>query len=243
MKSFFLLITVLLGGSFTSLAHAQTRTIYLNTDEIAQVRTALGIATKVLLNDNPTSAPIIGDLGAFRIEAIDKGYAVKPLRFGAKTNFFITTKDQSYIVKLTTVMQDQADYVAYLVSREKKMSSQAIQYKEYKKIKKENELILITRKIGKTDDSHLIIEFSLNSSSEQQAKFENFKVKQGKSYRTIQSLILSHKWMTPDKPISGWLTLNKADLSTGLPLTIEVQTKTPNRYLAFEIPKEVLWIR
>jgi Conjugal transfer protein len=241
VKKIIIIIIALLLALYTDYAAARTRTIVVSTDQVADVRTALGIATKVLLEENPTNSPIIGDMGAFRIEAIDKGYAIKPLRYGAKTNFFITTKDRSYIVRLTTVLQDQADYVVYLVPKNSDQLEMSVQYKNYKKIKKENELILILKRIGKTSDGFIIFEFSLNSATEEKASFEKFKIKQGKSYKTIHNLILSHRWMTPDRPISGWMTVRLDDLDRGLPLTIEMQTSKQNRYLKLEIPKELLW--
>lgn len=241
MKFLVIIILLTIFALSAEYASARTRTIVVGVDQVADVRTALGIATKVLLEENPTAAPIIGDMGAFRIEAIDKGYAIKPLRYGAKTNFFITIKDRSYIVRLTTTIQDQADYVVYIVPRIQTKPEASVQYKEFKKIRKENELMLITKKVGKTSDGYIVIEFSLNSSSEQRASFEKFKIKQGKSYRTIHSLILSHRWMTPDKPISGWMTIRLDDLDLGLPLMIEVQTKDQNKFLKMDIPKEVLW--
>jgi hypothetical protein len=241
MKFLMIIILLAIFALTAEYASARTRTIVVGVDQVADVRTALGIATKVLLEENPTAAPIIGDMGAFRIEAIDKGYAIKPLRYGAKTNFFISIKDRSYIVRLTTTIQDQADYVVYIVPRTQTKPEASVEYKEYKKIKKENELIFITKKIGKTSDGYIILEFSLNSSSEQRASFEKFNIKQGKSYRTIHSLILSHRWMTPDKPISGWMTIRLDDLDSGLPLMIEVQTKDQNKFLKMDIPKEVLW--
>ena len=241
MKFLIILLLAAIFALSAEYASARTRTIVVGVDQVADVRTALGIATKVLLEENPTAAPIVGDLGAFRIESIDKGYAIKPLRYGAKTNFFISLKDRSYIVRLATTMQDQADYVVYLVPRLSAKVEASVQYRDYKKIKKENELILITKKVGKTIDGYIIIEFSLNSTIEQRASFEKFKIKQGKSYKTIHSLILSHRWMTPDKPISGWMTIRLNDLDTGLPFVVEVQTKDQNKFLKMEIPKEVLW--
>ena len=241
MKFLIILLLAAIFALSAEYASARTRTIVVGIDQVADVRTALGIATKVLLEENPTAAPIVGDLGAFRIESIDKGYAIKPLRYGAKTNFFISLKDRSYIVRLATTIQDQADYVVYLVPRLSAKVEASVQYRDYKKIKKENELILITKKVGKTIDGYIIIEFSLNSTIEQRASFEKFKIKQGKSYKTIHSLILSHRWMTPDKPISGWMTIRLDDLDLGLPLIIEVQTKDQNKFLKMEIPKEVLW--
>lgn len=241
MKFLMIIILLAIFALSAEYASARTRTIVVGVDQVADVRTALGIATKVLLEENPTAAPIIGDMGAFRIEAIDKGYAIKPLRYGAKTNFFISIKDRSYIVRLTTTIQDQADYVVYIVPRVQTKPEASVQYKEFKKIKKENELIFITKKIGKTSDGYIILEFSLNSSSEQRASFEKIKIKQGKSYRTIHSLILSHRWMTPDKPILGWMTIRLDDLDSGLPLMIEVQAKDQNKFLRMDIQKEVLW--
>lgn len=246
MKALIILIIALVLGLFADYANARTRTIVVGVDQVADVKTALGIATKVLLEENPTASPIIGDMGAFRIESIDKGYAIKPLRYGAKTNFFISTKERSYIVRLMTTVQDQADYVVYLLptkSADSVAKSKSVIYKDYKRIKKENELILILKKIGKTSDGYIILEFSLNSASEQMASFEKFKIKQGKAYKTIHNLILSHRWMTPDKPISGWMTIKMTDLDSYLPLAIEIQTKDINSFLRLEIPKEVLWLK
>ena len=109
-----LIILAILLVSNSVFALNKSRKIETNNDEVSEVKTALGIATKVILPENPNLPPIIGDMGAFRVESIDKGYAIKPLRYGAKTNLFISTDSRSYSVKLLIVNQDSADYIVYL---------------------------------------------------------------------------------------------------------------------------------
>lgn len=214
----------------------KSRKIITANDEVSEVKTALGIATKILLPENPNAAPIIGDLGAFRIELIDKGYAIKPLRYGAKTNLFISTVTRPYTVKLVLVNQDTADYIVYLSSKDVK--SEIVLWRDFKRKAKSEYFTIEFKRIGKTKEGYIILEFNLKSKVKQDIEPDWFSVRQGKSRKIINSLILSSREIDTDKPVNGAINLNVQDLDKELPLVFELKYQDG---LKLEIPKEFLW--
>jgi hypothetical protein len=215
----------------------KSRKIETNNDEVSEVKTALGIATKVILPENPNLPPIIGDMGAFRVESIDKGYAIKPLRYGAKTNLFISTDSRSYSVKLLIVNQDSADYIVYLAPKEIKTKNQIV-WRDFKRKAKSDAFSIETKRIGKSKDGFVVLEFSLTSKMKNFIEPEWFWLKQGKESKSIHSLIFSSREIDSDKPIVAALTLDRRDLSSELAAVIEIKYREG---LRLEIPKEFLW--
>ncbi len=217
----------------------KSRKIETNNDEVSEVKTALGIATKVILPENPNLPPIIGDMGAFRVESIDKGYAIKPLRYGAKTNLFISTDSRSYSVKLMIVNQDSADYIVYLVPKEIKTKNQIV-WRDFKRKVKSETFSIETKRIGKSKDEFVVLEFSLTSKMKNFIEPDWFWLKQGKESKSIHSLIFSSREIDSDKPIVAALTLDRRNLSSELAAVIEIKYREG---LRLEIPREFLWIK
>ena len=232
-----LIILAILLLSNSVFALNKSRKIETNNDEVSEVKTALGIATKVILPENPNLPPIIGDMGAFRVESIDKGYAIKPLRNGAKTNLFISTDSRSYSVKLLIVNQDSADYIVYFVPKEIKSNNQIVWRDFNRKVKSET-FSIETKRIAKSKDGFVILEFSLTSKTKNFIEPEWFWLKQGKESKSIHSLIFSSREIDSDKPIVAALTLDRRDLSLELAAVIEIKYREG---LRLEIPKEFLW--
>lgn len=230
-----IILTLILSTS--AFALNKSRKIETTSDEVSEVKTALGIATKVILPENPNLPPIIGDMGAFRVESIDKGYAIKPLRPGAKTNLFISTDSRSYSVKLLIVNQDAADYIVYLVPREIRSSNQIV-WRDFKRKAKSETFTIETKRIGKTKDGFVVLEFILNSKTKNFIEPEWFWLKQGKESKSIHSLIFSSREIESDKPVTAALTLDRRDLSTELAANIEIKYREG---LRLEIPREFLW--
>ena len=154
-------ILALIFVSSSSFALNKSRKIETHADEVSEVKTALGIATKIILPENPNLPPIIGDMGAFRVESIEKGYAIKPLRSGAKTNLFITTESRTYSVKLVIVNQESADYIVYLLPKDIKTNSDIV-WRDFKRKIKSESLVVETKRIGKAKDGFVILEFQIN---------------------------------------------------------------------------------
>ncbi len=232
-----LIILAILLVSNSVFALNKSRKIETNNDEVSEVKTALGIATKVILPENPNLPPIIGDMSAFRVESIDKGYAIKPLRYGAKTNLFISTDSRSYSVKLLIVNQDSADYIVYLVPKELKTKNQIV-WRDFKRKVKSETFSIETKRIGKSKDGFVVLEFSLTSKMKNFIEPEWFWLKQGKESKSIHSLIFSSREIDSDKPIVAALTLDRRDLSSELAAVIEIKYREG---LRLEIPKEFLW--
>ncbi len=215
----------------------KSRKIETSNDEVSEVKTALGIATKVILPENPNLPPIIGDMGAFRVESIDKGYAIKPLRYGAKTNLFISTDSRSYSVKLLIVNQESADYIVYLVPKEIKTKNQIV-WRDFKRKVKSETFSIETKRIGKSKDGFVVLEFSLTSKMKNYIEPEWFWLRQGKESKSIHSLIFSSREIDSDKPVVAALTLDRRDLSSELTAVIEIKYREG---LRLEIPREFLW--
>ena len=232
-----LIILAILLVSNSVFALNKSRKIETNNDEVSEVKTALGIATKVILPENPNLPPIIGDMSAFRVESIDKGYAIKPLRYGAKTNLFISTDSRSYSVKLLIVNQDSADYIVYLVPKELKTKNQIV-WRDFKRKVKSETFSIETKRIGKSKDGFVVLEFSLTSKMKNFIEPEWFWLKQGKESKSIHSLIFSSREIDSDKPVVAALTLDRRDLSSEMAAVIEIKYREG---LRLEIPKEFLW--
>lgn len=232
-----LIIVLILLISNSTFALNKSRKIQTNNDEVSEVKTALGIATKIILPESPTMPPIIGDIGAFRIESIDKGYAVKPLRSGAKTNLFISTDSRSYSVKLIIVSQDSADYIVYLTSKENIDRSQ-ISWRDFKRKIKSSDLRIETKRVGKTKDGFIVLEFTIFSNSKNYIDPEWFYISQGRDSKQIHSLIFSSREVDSDKPVSAALTIDKRNLSSELPATFELKYRDG---IKLEINREFLW--
>lgn len=231
------MILIMILASSSAFALSKSRRITTSNDEVSEVKTALGIATKVILPENPNSPPIIGDMGAFRVESIDKGYAIKPLRYGAKTNLFINTDSRSYSVKLSVANQDMADYIVYLSSKDINIKNQIVWRDFKRKIKSEN-ISIETKRIGKSKDGFVILEFLLTSKMKNFIEPEWFWLKQGNESKTIHSLILSSREIDSDKSVVAALTLDPRDLSSELSAILEIRYRQGAN---LEIPREFLW--
>lgn len=231
------IILAILFASTSVFALNKSRKIETSNDEVSEVKTALGIATKVILPETPNLPPIIGDMGAFRVESIDKGYAIKPLRYRAKTNLFISTDSRSYSVKLLIVNQDSADYIVYLVPKEIKTKNQIV-WRDFKRKVKSETFSIETKRIGKSRDGFVVLEFSLTSKMKNYIEPEWFWLKQGKDSKSIHSLIFSSREIDSDKPVVAALTLDSRDLSSELAAVIDIKYREG---LHLEIPKEFLW--
>src|SRR5690348_14383823 len=79
----------------------RVRKVYLKRDDIALVRTAVGIATLIQVPDRPTSV-VLGDTNAFKVEYLENAITLKPLSRSAKSNLYIYTDARRFNVSLIT---------------------------------------------------------------------------------------------------------------------------------------------
>ncbi|GIL16315.1 MAG: hypothetical protein BroJett040_00660 [Oligoflexia bacterium] len=224
---------------FTIASESRSRKIESQDDEVSIVKTSLGIATKIILPENPTSQPIIGDIGAFRIEPIENGYAVKPLRVGARTNLFISTSVKTYSVKLITVGQEDADYITYLYPKHLRVLS-GVWWRDFRRKVKSEFLTLETRRIGHSPDGYIHLEVYLKSYSEVWLKPDWFWIFQGSQSCSIHSLMMSSKKVDSDRQTLISMSISQKELLREMPLVFEVKYQDG---IKLEVPRELLWRR
>lgn len=218
--------------------YSNVKKIEVKVDELTTIHTAVGIATIIQLPE-PIQGVIIGDLGAFKIEYLDKAITIKPLRFGAKTNLYITTQTRRFNVRLVAQNQDSSDYVVYLSAKEQKEKS-VITWREFKRSAKTNSLSVELKRIGRTKDGFLLVDFLLKSLDVEKIKIdpESLWLNQGKDSKIINGLFLSSEYVDDKNPLQIVMTLNQNDLISEIPATIELKGMNS---ISIEIPKEALW--
>lgn len=239
MNRYFIIVSIYLWSfllSQTSFAHIKT--IFPKNDEIILVKTSLAIATMIQFPDSTSvQFPIIGDQSAFRIETIDKGITIKPLRYGAKTNLYLFTNKTRYNFRLITAGQEQADYILYIKSSE---NTDSLNWKVIEKSAANKELKLTLHRVAVTKDNKILLDLSLIAVNlDTKISPENIWVYQDKESKLINALFLSDKVTNQRRPIQIGIALSKNDLKEGKSLQIAIKTKESN--LSLDVPREVLW--
>ncbi len=235
----FLLFVILMNGH-TVIRASTIKTVELETDQVAKVQTALGIATILQTPDRPVSV-VLGDQDSFKMEYLDKGVAIKPLHQKAETNLYIFTESRRFDVRIHTGKSETADYVVYLKPKSAKENfslktcQDKIQFEEFVftcqrfGLAKQNVLIEFTIEIGSKDPK---------DSRELYFKPDWLWVKQGKNVRPIEQIFLSDKKVAFKRPIKGVIQLLRKDLNSSDGLIIELKNQQIKQ-ISFR--KERLW--
>jgi len=231
------IIFILLFVSHVAWASNRVKSLKVAIDELALIHTAVGIATIIQLPEAVESV-IIGDQGAFKVEYLDKAITIKPLRFGARTNLYVTTHTRRYNVRLETRSQDSSDYVVYLAPKVLNEDG-TIKWREFARSVSANGLTVETKRIGKTKDGFVVLEFTLKSNEDQKIKPDWFYLRQGKDQKVIHSLFLSSVDLSEKSPISSVITINTRDLVSEVPATMVLKYKLSK--LSIDLSREVLW--
>lgn len=236
MIRYFLFIPVyLLFVSLTSLAHV--RNVFPKNDEIILVKTSIAIATIIQFPDSTSvQMPIIGDQSGFRIETLDKGITIKPLRQNAKTNLYLFTDKKRYNFRLVTATQDQADYILYIKSASQ---SSDVKWKEINKTSSNSNLTLTVARISKSKDQTIVLDCILKSKTNFSISAENLWIFQERESKVINSIFLPDKTVSKVSPFMFAMAISKNDLKEGK--NIEVAFKNKLNFLSVEISKKVLW--
>jgi hypothetical protein len=220
-------------------ATTRVRRVSLAIDEIATVRTALGIATIIQVPDRPNSV-VVGDLEAFKVEYLDQAITIKPLRRGVKSNLYVYTDYRRFNVQLVNSGDESADYVVYLENQKPKSADakSALVWTSFKGRLTSDSLTLEIKRLGHAKNGVLIAEFQINGSKREAIKPEWIWVKQDGVTRPIQNLFLSNLEVKPGGSIQGVLQIQRSDIDTAKPLRIEFRRKKTS-YLT--IPKVSSW--
>lgn len=235
-----IVFTILL-SLFPLLSWARVRTVEVKKDQIVTVRTALGVATIIQVPDRPTSL-VVGDQTAFKVEYLDQAITIKPLHGGARSNLYIYTEYRRFNVQLVTTVEVSADYVVYLESQNAKPAIKAKTSNEgwraYKNFLRNDSLTLETKRISKSPDGSLFVEFEVLGNTNEKFKPEWLWLTQNGKPKPIQGIALSSQEFKASRPIKGLLQILEKDINRNQALRIELRRKKTS-YLT--IPSEVAW--
>lgn len=248
-----LAVVSLLFASVPLEASTRVRHVQVKGDQIVVVRTALGVATIIQVPDKPNSV-IVGDQEAFRIEYLDQAVTIKPLHERAKSNLYIYTDWRRFNAQLVTGSEPEADYVVYFDQGDIESDPQVERTLQqvparrtvmhgirwfvlHRKMKSE-ELSFELKRLGRTPDGVLVVEFTMSTSREATIKPEWVWVTQNKRTRPIQGLSLSSLEVKPGASVHGVIQLLVRDVETRSPLSIEIRRKGVSR---LTIPKVDSW--
>ena len=218
-------------------ADTRVRRVQVQNDQIVTVKTSLGIATIIQVPDRPNSI-VVGDQSAFKVEYLDQAITIKPLHGSAKSNLYVYTDYQRYNVQLVTTHESASDYVVYLDEPKEKIKSSPISWKKIQKSMKNENLFFEIKRIAKTKDNVLLVEFEVTSSSRGKFKPEWIWLSQNGKSKPIHSLALSAQDLMPDRPIKGLLQILSSDLAMDQPLKIELRMKKTTNLV---LPKVSSW--
>lgn len=218
-------------------ADMRVRRVQMQQDQITTVKTALGVATIIQVPDRPNSI-VVGDQNAFKVEYLDQAITIKPLHGGARSNLYIYTDYRRYNVQLVTTAESTADYVVYLENPREKVKSSPIGWRNYRNFLKNESLIFETKRLAKTADGVLLIEFEVRSEFRERFRPDWLWLTQGSVTRPIHSLAISGKDLGDSRTVKGVMQVLRSDVSTSEALRIELRRKKTS---FLTIPKGVAW--
>jgi hypothetical protein len=206
-------------------AGERVRRVPVQGDQIVTVRTSLGIATIIQVPDRPNSV-VCGDQDAFKVEYLDQAITIKPISSGAKSNLYIYTDWKRYNVELISGSETVADYVVYL-DNPKRMSTpkkdSGIMWTSFKNLLRNDSLQLDVKRVGRTKDGILLIEFDVSSKKKEVFKPEWLWLTQNNVTKPIHNLFLSTLEVSPQRTLSGVMQLREIDLNTSEPMRLELR--------------------
>lgn len=222
----------------------RVRRVPVQGDQIVTVRTSIGIATIIQVPDRPNSV-VVGDQDSFKVEYLDQAITIKPISGVAKSNLYIYTDWKRFNVELVSGSEAAADYVVYLENPKEKLPARSmvdtgIKWTPFKNSLRNGELHLEVKRLGRTKDGILLIEFFITSKKKEGFKPEWIWLTQNGEMRAIHNLFMSSLDSSPHRSISGILQVREADLNTTETMKIELRRQKVS-YLT--IPKASTWKR
>ncbi len=228
---------LLLAFSLPHTAWGRVRKIEVGQDQIVTVRTAIGIATIIQVPDRPNSI-VVGDQAGFKVEYLDQAITIKPLHGGAKSNLYVYTDYRRFNIQLVTGGEASADYVVYLENPKEKPQKSSLVWTTFKNHLNNDGLKFEVKRLGRTKDGLLIVEFAILSEKKEKLKPDWIWLTQSGVTRPIHNLILSGQELRPNQGIQGMMQILKGDVSDTDPLQIELRRQKTS-YLT--IPKVTAW--
>lgn len=243
MKKWICLFTLLLFlASFVLGSESQrgqrVRKLYLKRDDIALVRTAVGIATLIQVPDRPTSV-VLGDTNAFKVEYLDNAITIKPLSHSSRSNLYIYTEARRFSVSLVTAPQAGADYIVYLEPESRSPELVKERWRAYRTEKSNSTLNITIRRLGTVSDL-LMVDLSIVGKKDINFSPEWIWLTQNGKTIPIQNLSLTGVKLSPRTTIQGLLSVKRGDIPASQPFTLEVRGPSP---ISIRLPGGPAWMK
>ena len=232
------MIFLLLLFSLNAHADSRVRKIEVHADQVALVKTALGIATIIQVPDRPNSV-VVGDQESFKVEYLDQAITIKPLMAGARSNLYVYTDYQRFNVQLVAGAISTADYVVYLQNPKQKPAKSSLLWVPFRNHLKNEAMTFSTKRLGRTKDGTLLVEFTVRNLKKEIFKPEWIWLTQNGATRPIQNLFLSNLDLKAGEVTQGVLQILRKDIDPREPLRIELRRKK-NSFLT--LPKVTAWM-
>lgn len=216
---------------------ARVRRVAVLDDQVVVIKTAIGIATIIQVPDRPNSI-VVGDQNAFKVEYLDQAITIKPIIPSAKSNLYIYTDYRRFNVQLVTSSEASADYVVYLENPKEKQHKSPESWMEFKNYLSNDSLTLSTKRLAKTKDEFILVEFDVTSQKRERLLADWIWLTQNGVTRPIHNLVLSGQDLAPDKSIQGVMQISRTDIAETSPMRIELR-RSKTSYLT--IPKVTSW--
>lgn len=237
IHNFFRFLTITL---LSISASAQIKQAKASNNDITLIKTAVGIATIIELNE-PIQAAIIGDQSSFKIEALDKAVTIKPLYSHSKSNLFLITAKRRYSFRLQAMSVELADYIVR-VKDEDQTNTSNIKWINILTNMKSESFYLKDIKVTNSKEGYFIIQGKIYPQVGRQIyklKSEDFWIKQNKTSVEIQTLYLSDDDF--DKgAVKFAIAVFKSDLK-GRNLSLEIKDKNATQPVAVNFPGKLVW--
>jgi len=215
-------------------ANVRVRHVQVKGDQIVTVKTALGVATIIQVPDKPNSV-VVGDQEAFKIEYLDQAVTIKPLHGRAKSNLYIYTDWRRFNAQLVTGGELEADYIVYLESASAPSNGKAepprrgttpgLRWTALRRRMTSDELVFEVKRLGRTPDGLLVIEFSITATKPATVKPAWLWLTQAKLTRPIQGLYLSGVELKPGASVHGMIQMLRRDIDEAAPVRVELRRK------------------
>ena len=231
MKNFFL-VPLCLMMAFDAMADRRVKRIVISGDEIARVKTAIGIATIIQVPDRPNSV-VVGDQNSFKVEYLDNAITIKPLMNGAKSNLYVFSDWNRFNVELITGKQNEADYIVYLDTKGRQINSSGskpkppkVKWKTINQAAQFAPLSILVKRIGIAAKKVVLIEFQIKSQVKNKIDPAWFWVKQQQKAIPIESIIFEKLVVKKDRPVKGVMQILVTDLASDKNSQIELRRKS-----------------
>ena len=235
---------------YSRLSFALIRSIYPRANDVDTINTAVGIAT-IIETPLAIESAIIGDSSAFEVQYLNNAVTIKPLRYGARTNLYLITKNERYNLRLRTVSQRAADYVVYIKNRS---ASEKINWQGLNRVSRVQGTELRVTEVGKSPAGFILINGTYYSdasvtsdtddgsgskpNSPPKLRASDIWAFQNKKPIEIDTLYLSKMTGSKRSPIYFGLSINKQSLYRHYPLVLEIKG---SHTVGVEVPEYLLW--